>query len=105
MGCLRGNRPGRTFPSPAPARELYRRALLVFEEALGAEHPHTQVCREGSIFFETPSSPGVRGEGGVERGGTGRRAYRVSAKYSWLSALLTAFFGLLVARRWQALVP
>jgi hypothetical protein len=99
MGCLRGNRPGRTFPSPAPARELYRRALLVFEEALGAEHPHTQVCREGSIFFEIPSSPGVR------RGGLGRRAYRVSAKYSWLSALLTAFFGLLVARRWQALVP
>ena len=32
-------------------------------------------------------------------------SYRVSAKYSWLSALLTAFFGLLVARRWQALVP
>jgi hypothetical protein len=31
----------------ADARELYGRALAVFESALGTAHPHTEVCREG----------------------------------------------------------
>ncbi len=40
-----------------------------------------------------------------EEEGREGEAYRVSAKYSWLSALLIAFFGFELASRWQALVP
>ncbi|MFP5286299.1 MAG: tetratricopeptide repeat protein, partial [Thermoanaerobaculia bacterium] len=29
------------------AEALYGRALATFESALGADHPHTEVCREG----------------------------------------------------------
>jgi hypothetical protein len=31
----------------AEAEALYGRALAVFETTLGAEHPHTGICREG----------------------------------------------------------